>query len=231
MEKEFTRSRVREISERIQDSLNELGKELGIELTLASGNFTTATFKFNLEGRMKDSDGKIMATDYSHSLADSAAKSVGLVIEGHLIGSLWKVKDTVYTVTDYKTKRPKYPLSLMTSEGRSVKSSVGFLRQGKQLLAPTEEEFYKWLVIDPDEDSVRESDVEIVDRVQEYFEVAYLPEQSDDFLNKAAQFTEIGITKVGASKIYDKFTRFGIVEAAKFMAEMLEMPKYKGKKK
>lgn len=220
MEKEFTRSRVREISERIQDSLNELGKELGIELTLASGNFTSATFKFNLEGRMKDSDGKIMATDYSHSLADSAAKSVGLAVEGHLIGSLWKVKDKIYTVTDYKTKRPKYPLSLMTSDGRALKSSASYLKQGKQLLPPTIEDFYKWLVINPDEDSVRESDVEIVDRVQEYFEVAYL--DNEKFLDEASEFTERGISKKNSDRIFRTFVKDGLNAATDLMEEILK---------
>lgn len=225
MEKEFNRKRVREISERIQESLNELGKELGIELTLASGNFTSATFKFNLEGRMKDSDGKIMATDYTHSLADSAAKSIGLAVEGHLIGSLWKVKDEVYTVTDYKTKRPRYPLLLMTSEGRSVKSSVSFLRQGKQLIAPNKEEFYKWLVIDPDEDSVRESDVEIVDRVQEYFESAYMAEQYDEFLNTAADLTTMGVSRKNSDKIFDEYVSKGLKEATKLMTTFLTKKK------
>ena len=220
MEKEFTRSRVREVSERIQSSLDELSEELGIELTLNGGNFTSATFKLNLEGRMRDTDGKLMATAATHALADSAAKSVGLVVEGSLIGSFWKIKGTVYTVLDYKTKRPKYPLSLKTSDGEVRKSAVGFLKQGKQLLPPTMEDFYKWLVIDPDEDSVRESDVEIVDRVQEYFETVY--SDNEKFLDAASEFTERGISKKNSDKIFKTYIKDGLNATTDLMVEILK---------
>lgn len=228
MEKQFTRSRVREISEKLQERLNEIGKELGIALTLNGGNFSPDKFKLNLEGRIIGESGSVVISDHTHALADAVALCKGLKLQGHLIGSLWKIRDKVYTVTDYKTKRPKYPISLM-SEGHASKAGIGFLKQGVQLVVPTEDEFYLWLTIDPDEDSVKESDVEVIDRVQEYFENAYAEDMVDPFLEKAALFTEKGITKVGASKIYDQLIRLGIDKATEFMNEMLEMPKYKKK--
>ena len=220
MEKVFTRSSVRDYQEKLQERLNEIGKEFGLTLTLTGGNYSSDKFKLNLEGRMLGEDGSAIVSDTFHALVDSKAKYAGLDVHGHLIGSIWKVRDEVYTVTDYKSKRPKYPISLTTAAGRSVKASINFLKQGKQLTLPTEDEFYIWLTVDPEEDAVRESDVEIVDRVQDYFESAY-DYCCDPFLEAASKLTEKGVSRKNSKRIYNSIVRENLKVATDLIEEIL----------
>lgn len=203
MEKEFNRSTVREISQRIQEVLSEFSKCGDYEYTINGGNFSADKAKLNLEVRIKNSDGTIVVSDYSHSIADSAASSSGLKFEGHLIGSTWNVMGDTYTVTGYNTKRRSYPVSLKREDGRLSKAPVMFLAQGTQVTKPTLEDFTKWFTLDPDSDAILESDVEICDRVQSYLENNYPIEDGDKFFNLVDKFNELDIAKKWAKRAYE----------------------------
>ena len=203
MEKEFNRSTVREISQKIQEVLSEQCKGWDYELTINGGNFSADKVKLNLEIRMKNSDGSIVVSDVSHSIADSAASKAGLKLVGHLIGSTWNVKGNIYMVTGYNTKRRSYPVSLRRSDGRMSKAPVMFLSQGEQITVPTLEDFTKWFTLDPDSDAILESDAEICDRVQLYMENNYPVEGGDKFFALVDKFNEEGIAKRWAKRAYE----------------------------
>lgn len=203
MEKEFNRSTVREISQKIQEVLSDYFKCSDYELTIDGGNFSADKVKLNLEVRMKNSDGTIVVSDYSHSISDSAASRAGLKLEGHLIGSTWNVKGNIYTVTGYNTKRRSYPVSLKREDGRLSKAPVTFLAQGTQVTKPTLEDFTKWFTLDPDSDAILESDVEICDRVQGYLENNYPIEDGDKFFSLVDKFNEKGIANKWAKRAYE----------------------------
>lgn len=203
MEKEFNRSTVREISQKIQEVLSEYCKGWDYELTINGGNFSADKVKLNLEIRMKNSDGTIVVSDVSHSIADSAASRAGLKLAGHLIGSTWNVKGNVYVVTGYNAKRRSYPVSLKREDGRLSKAPVMFLAQGTQVTKPTLEDFTKWFTLDPDSDAILESDVEICDRVQGYLENNYPIEDGDKFFTLVDKFNELGIAKKWAKRAYE----------------------------
>ena len=59
MAKEFNRSTVREISQKIQEVLSDYFKTADYEFTINGGNFTSDKVKLNLEVRMKNADGTI----------------------------------------------------------------------------------------------------------------------------------------------------------------------------
>lgn len=195
MAKEFNRSTVREISQKIQEVLSDYFKTADYEFTLNGGNFSADKVKLNLEVRMKNADGTIVVSDTSHSIADSAASLKGLKLEGHLIGSMWEVKGNVYTVTGYNTKRRSYPVSLKRADGQLSKSPILFLACGTQIVTPTLEEFTKWFTMDPDSDAILESDAEICDKVQNYLENRYPVEDGDKFFALVDKFNEKGIAK------------------------------------
>lgn len=195
MAKEFNRSTVREISQKIQEVLSDYFKTADYEFTINGGNFTSDKVKLNLEVRMKNADGTIVVAEMSHSIADRAAKLSGLVVEGHLIGSTWEIDSTLYTVVGYHTKRPKYPVHLKRVDGQMSKSSIAFLARGKQLTIPTLEDFIKWFTMDPDSDAILESDAEICDSVQNYLDTNYPEEDGDKFYNLINKFNEKGIAK------------------------------------
>lgn len=203
MEKEFNRSTVREISQKIQEVLSDYFKSGDYELTINGGNFSADKVKLNLEVRMKNSDGTIVVSDTSHSIADSAANRAGLKFEGHLIGSTWNVKGNIYVVTGYNTKRRSYPVSLKRTDGRLSKAPVMFLSQGTQITRPTLEDFTKWFTMDPDSDAILESDAEICDRVQSYLENNYPIEDGDKFFNLVDNFNDKGIAKKWAKRAYE----------------------------
>lgn len=203
MEKEFNRRKVREISQKIQEVLSEQCNGWDYELTINGGNFSADKVRLNLEVRMKNSDGSIVVSDVSHSIADSAASGAGLKLAGHLIGSTWNVKGIIYTVTGYNSKRRSYPVSLKREDGRLSKAPVMFLAQGTQITRPTLEDFTKWFTMDPDSDAILESDAEICDRVQSYLENNYPIEDGDKFFNLVDKFNEKGIAKKWAKRAYE----------------------------
>lgn len=204
MAKEFNRSTVREISQRIQEVLSDYFKAEDYDFTINGGNFSMDKVKLNLEVRMKNSDGTLMVSEMSHSIADRAAKLAGLIVDGHLIGSTWNVRGTLYTVTGYLTKRPKYPVQLKNEDGASSKSSISFLAQGTQVSAPTLEDFIKWFTMDPDSDAILESDAEACDKVQYYLDSHYPAEEGDKFYHLVDLFNEKGIaTKRWAKRAYE----------------------------
>lgn len=215
MEKKFNRSTVKEISQKVQEVLSEYLKTDDFEFTINGGSFTDDKVKLTLEVQLKDSDGFIVVSDTSHSIADSAANRAGLKFEGHLIGSTWNVKGNIYVVTGYNTKRRSYPVSLKRTDGRLSKAPVMFLSQGTQITRPTLEDFTKWFTMDPDSDAILESDAEICDRVQLYMESTYPSEVGDQFLKLVDKFNEVGIAKKWANKTYDLlFLGSGNIEQA-----------------
>lgn len=201
MEKEFNRSIVREISKRIQEVLPEHCK--GFDFKIGRGSFTSSKIKLTLEIRMKDSDGSVMVSENENMIADSEASRSKLKVSGHLIGSMWNIKDNVYTVVEYNTKRHKYPVLLKRMDGRLSKASLMFLSLGTQLTLPTLEEFTKWFTLDPDSDTILESDAEICDRVQSYLENNYPLEDGDKFFELVDSFNEKGLAKRWAKRAYE----------------------------
>lgn len=203
MEKEFNRSMVRDLSQKIQEILNEQLNGLGYDFTLNGGNFSSDKLKINLEVRLKTDDGSLVVSESSHRIADGAASRSGVKFEGHLIGSKWKVKGSIYEVVGYVTKRPSYPLSLKREDGRSVKAPLGFLSMGKQLTTPSLEDFTKWFTMDPDSDAILESDAEICDKVQTYMENNYPIEEGDKFFELVDKINDLGIAERWAKRAYE----------------------------
>lgn len=201
MEK-FNRSMAREISQKVQEALSEMFKTGNFEYTINGGTFTDDKLRLNLEVRIKNEDGTMVVSEQRHEVADLNASREGLKFEGHLIGSTWNIRGYTYTVMDYIPKLSKYPVSLKRSDGRMSKAGVGFLAQGVQYTIPTQEDFVKWFTVDPDSDAVKESDVEICDRVQGYLEANYPVEDGNKFFALVDKFNEKGIAKRWAKRGY-----------------------------
>lgn len=204
MAKEFNRSMSREISQKVQEVLSDYFESADYEFTINGGSYASDKLKLNLEVRMKNADGTIVVSEYTHNTADVAAKLKGLVVEGHLIGSTWNIDDNTYIVVGYTPKRPKYPVQLKRADGQMSKSSFAFLARGKQLIIPTLEEFTKWFTMDPDSDAILESDAEICDNVQRYLDSNYPEEEGDKFYELVDKFNQFGIAhKKWAKRAYE----------------------------
>lgn len=215
MEKQFTKKLGREISEKVQEILaTQLGSS-DFTFTISGGRFSSDELKLNLVVKMKDEDGSIVVSEHKHFRADTDARSEGLTFEGHLIGSTWSVRGNTYEVVGYETKRPKYPLSLKDADGKRSKSAVGFLKQGYQIIAPTELQFVTWASIDPDDDAVLESDVEIYDKVQQYIDANYPGKDGDDFMEVMTAYYEAGAPKRDVKLAYQLFTTMPLAQATK----------------
>lgn len=203
MEKEFNRSIVRKISQRVQEVLSEVLKEEGFEFIINGGTYTDDKLKLNLEVYIKNKNGTRVVSDRSHEIADKNASMAGLKFEGHLIGSIWNVNGFTYTVTGYTTKRRRFPVSLKREDGRLSKAPVMFLAQGMQVIKPTLENFVKWFTLDPDSDAILETDAEICDGVQSYLQNNYPAYIMYKFCNLVDNFNEKGIAKKWAKRAYE----------------------------
>lgn len=208
--KEFTKPNVRIVSDRIQGLLNELGKELGIEIKMGGGSFTPDSFTLKVKGSIKNEDGSTFVSDDRHSVANHAAYVNGIVYEGpNVIGTIWKsIKGDFYKIVGYDSKKRSYPVLLEDADGKRLKTS--FRSSGtfyKQLVQPTLEQFTTWFTIDPDSDAVSESDVEVCDNVQEFMEMAFPHEEGDTLFTLVNKLNDLGIAKRNSKQVYT--TLFG----------------------
>ena len=217
MEKVFDRKMSKELADKIKQLLNT---ELGVDFdfTTEGGKFTDDKLVIKLACKIKGSDGAVVVSDDTHRAADAAVERSGYKVIGHLIGSVWRVKEDLYEVTGYNTRRPKYPCSLRRADGKSAKAPISFLVQGEQLTQPTRAEFTTWFSVDPDSDAVRESDVEICDRVQDYLDVHFM-EAMDKYYPLVDKINEIGVkvAKKLAPMAYENLFIFGAEKAYKHL--------------
>lgn len=201
MEKEFNRKNVREISDKVSEALKGIEKELGIEFDLTSCRFSPDKLIIKVEAGIKQ-NGKVVVSDSRHSQVNSTVKSYGLKFSGNFIGSLWKHRNRLLRVTGYETSRPKYPVSLVDANGRRTKAGVSFMCGLVQIEKPTFEQFKIWMTIDPDSDAVRESDVVIFDKVQDYIDMAYPVKEGDTFVELANKAYEKKLRVSELRKVY-----------------------------
>ena len=229
--KTFNREIATQISERVQEVLSEYFRSGDFEYAIKGGSFSADTLKLNLVVRIKNEDGSTVVSDTRHKVADTAAASWGLSLAGHFIGSMWNIKGIMYTVEDYITKRRAYPVSLRRADGKMSKSSVSFLKQGTQIVVPTEEDFVKWFTMDPDSDAILESDATICDRVQAFLDFSYPVEDGDAFYELVDKFNDAGIAKRWAKRAYELLFKDGSSMKTAYLGMKVIYDDYEPKKK
>ena len=180
MEK-FTKTTARDFADTLREDLKTLGDKYGVAINLGSGRFTETTLTLKVICTIKDDTGALKVSDSQNTVADSFARTNGIGLSGHIIGSVWVVKEDYYVVSRFETKNRKYPFILTDVEGNTTKCGIGFIRAGKQITFPETEDFVTWAVTDPDDDAVRESDVEICDNVNAYFTLTMDKKNQDTF--------------------------------------------------
>lgn len=180
MEK-FTKTTARDFVDILREDLKTLGDKYGMAINLGSGRFTETTLTLKVICTIKDDTGALKVSDSQNAIADSYAKTNDISFSGHIIGSVWTVKEDYYVISRFETKNKKYPFILTDVEGNTTKCGVGFIRAGKQITFPETKDFVTWAVTDPDDDAVRESDVEICDNVNAYFTLTMDKKNQDIF--------------------------------------------------
>lgn len=214
MEK-FNTAIAKEISEKVQEVLRSHYGDDTLEFLVNGGSVGSDKLTLRLDIRMKDAAGALVVDEVKHINADSVVKRAGLEFKGHILGSKWLVKNNIYEVVDYIRKRPKYPIQLRRWDGAVSKCSAGFLKSGEQICKPTCTEFTTWCVIDPDSDAVKESDVEVCDRVADYMDVTYPSDKVEILCNYINNLLDMDKAEQYASYIYCELDG-GIDRAIKF---------------
>lgn len=219
MEK-FNKAIAKEISKKVQEVLSSHYGDDTLEFIVNGGTVYSDKFTLRLDIRIKDTTGALVIDEAKHSNVDSITKRAGLEFTGHILGSKWLVKDNLYEVVDYIRKRPKYPYQLRRCDGGISKCSVGFLKSGSQICEPTFVEFVTWCIVDPDSDAVKESDVEICDRVSDYMVATYPGDKLEVLCNYINLFSK-RLIKHHAIYIYRELDK-GIDEAIKYAKDTCE---------
>ena len=180
MEK-FTKTTARNFADTLREDLKTLGDKYGMAINLGSGRFTETTLTLKVICTIKDDTGALKVSDSQNATADSFARTNGISFSDHIIGSVWAVKEDYYVISRFETKNRKYPFILTDVEGNTIKCGAGFIRAGKQITFPETKDFVTWAMTDPDDDAVRESDVEICDNVNAYFTLTMDKKNQDTF--------------------------------------------------
>lgn len=214
MEK-FNKAIAKEISEKVQEVLRSHYGDDTLEFLVNGGSLSSDKLALHLDIRMKDSAGALVIDEVKHTNVDSVVKRAGLEFTGHILGSKWLVKDNIYEVVDYISKRPKYPIQLKNVSGSLSKCSIGFLKLGSQICKPTCTEFTTWCVVDPESDAVKESDVEVCDRVAYYMDATYPSDKVEILCNYINNLLDMDKAERYSSYIYCELDG-GIDRAIKF---------------
>lgn len=229
MEK-FDRKITNEIIEKVQEVLRSHYGDDTLEFTINGGIITPDKVKLDLEVvRIKDSTGASVISEVKHTNVDRIVKRAGLKFNGHILGSKWLVKDEIYEVLDYVTKSPKYSIQLKRLDGRLRKCNVGFLKTGTQICKPTCPEFTTWCIVDPESDAVKESDVEVCDRVADYMDATYPSDKVETLCNYINNLLDMGKAEQYASYIYCELEG-GIDRAIKYAKDVYKKETSKKKK-
>lgn len=199
----FSRKSVNEIQEVIKSCLSGISDELGVTFSIDGGTFNSDKVKLSLVVQRID-NGEISTSDSTHKFADSFASSQGISFMGHIIGSIWVIKNSVYKVRDISTKSKKYPFKLESS-GKFSACSASFLKSAEQVLKPTLNEFQVWFTVDPEDDRVSSSDVRTWDNVQAYMDYLLTKEQSKKFYNIVDRLNEVGAADRKVAKTVYEF--------------------------
>lgn len=192
----------KEISEKVQEVLRSHYGDDTLEFLVNGGSVGSDKLTLRLDIRMKDAAGALVVYEVKHINADSVVKRAGLEFKGHILGSKWLVKDNIYEVVDYIRKRPKYPIQLRRLDGTISKCTAGFLKSGVQICKPTCTEFTIWCVVDPESDAVKESDVEVCDRVADYMDITYPSDKVEILCNYINNLLDMDKAEQYASYIY-----------------------------
>lgn len=187
--------------------LGSMEEKYNCMFTLGSSKIlgSVATISFNM--RDTDERGLKVFSDYEHITADMDARSAGVEFKGNLLGSHWRIQGDVYTIIGYNTRRPKYPVILLSEDGEQRKCSFTLLVASEQYF-PSEysdrelysyEEFLKWVELDPESDTISPADEELVDAVNDYitFKIEDAPERVEGFFDLFSEFE----TKKGYKKL------------------------------
>lgn len=217
---EFNRTKVKELSDKIVELLTEsLGEEYTFQIN--AGRFNGAWTRLNLEVRPKNERGEIVISEAIHRMADKAAVSAGIELTGHFIGTKCQIAGKVYTVSDYMPRRRKNNIQLTRQDGRIAHTNFEYLSSmAKILQLPSASEFKVWFTVDPDSDAVRESDVEICDRVWEVMEALYPADEYSEFYDLCEKSFNMGNAKSSSSSVYKTLKNSGIAEATKLLRQI-----------
>ena len=232
--KEFNRSNAREISNRIQEVLDNLSDELGLTLKMDGGRFSDDKLTLKVEVTIQNEDGGRMISDQTNGRADREAKSEGISFKApHFIGSIWKLSGRagLCKVVDYKSKNRSYPFIVEAYEsGKRFKAGSSSFRMGKELVPPTDIEFMKWFTLDVEDDTISPEDEEICDRINEYMSVAY---PSEEFFDACGEIFDKGLANTIWGNIYSMLFQNGasLNEVTNHLQAILATPKRKRTRK
>lgn len=177
--KKFTDSSdVKVLTDALQNKLEALGAELGLDIKITKAGYTDYKCTISMTAYVSDDKGGVKVDDSTLSVVDTMADIDGIKYSTpHFINSLWRIAGSIYKVIDYNSRNRSYPYIVVGSDGKRHKCpKTSFTIEVK---APTENEFKVWFTIDPDDDSVSKKNEEICDRVSEYMSAAYPKEVYD----------------------------------------------------
>ena len=221
---DLSKSRVKEVSDKIQTFLDKLSKEEGIQMTMAGGKFNADSFTLKIDGKLLAEDGSRVISKASNIDADWAAKRAGISYSTpHFIGSIWRFRSSgLVRVEEYSSKNRKYPyICSVYEDGRRIKApSLSFT---EEVPMPTEEKFLTWFTTDVEDDRVTRIDEETCDNVNDFLSVRfdgnkYLEEffvSCGDYFDRYLDGRKVtkAISRL-ASELYQKLLVENNVEAA-----------------
>lgn len=217
--KEFSSTSVRRLREIVEEELSDLCKRENIKIEIFHTNYKLYSAEMRLQISIVDDSGEIAHTDSENEFYNNVASRLEIPFTGNFLNSLWVDTDgKVFKVVEYNRKNSKYPI-IFEKNGTRYKTSAWTFKTGaKQLVKPDKDAFILWCNMDPDDDCVRESDVEIWDRVQLYMENAL---SDSDYTAFMEAFNEIA-SKIDSDEkildtLYSKFENLGAKGAIDYM--------------
>ena len=216
------KTKVKELLQEMEETLKPLCEKRKLRV-----NFKSVTFRgFSVDAKCEigfvDDSGDVMHTESELAYLNHFAKTKGVTFKGDFINSVWiDNSGQIFKVVDCNRRSRKYSFGI-EQDGKLYATGAATFLTAKQITAPTRKGFRIWCELDPDDDCVRESDVEIYDEVQMYFENVLLEETYTEFSTLFNEMVDKDVLNKNIDRLYDMFGTSGISETIEYMKLLLK---------
>ena len=220
--KTLDKTKVKELLREMEEILEPFCEKQKIKINLQSASFRGFSVTAKCEIGFIDDEGGFMHTESELVNWNHFAKMKGVEFEGNFLNSVWyDMLGQIFRVVDCSRRSRKYPF-IIERDGKRYNMGVGTFLSAKQVTIPTRKGFRIWCELDPDDDCVKESDVEIYDNVQMYFENVLSAEAYTEFTTLFNDMVDKGVLNKNIDKLYEVFSTSGIPETIEYIKSLLK---------
>lgn len=124
----FTKDTMRSFRSDFQNTVAELEKKYNVKIDLGNIAFDSGSFKSSIKAVSLDPVAQAVKAASFNPQIDSYASMMGIKFNSHFIGQSYLIGGKKLTVSDYQSRKSKYPVICKGDDGKSYKVSFEMIK-------------------------------------------------------------------------------------------------------